>query len=158
MWFSFFSRISCVKPFHYFFPEDKIYFSCVKLNKNDIFFLSWIFIFFLSLDVTHEKKDLKKKGLFRIIFHVWKQVNFFFFFQNNVTNKNSECLSAREKCFLLFVMCETERKCLYFIRLKVIFIFFIFCKNVFFHLLRHMNNSSWINLMYNFLLSKHIFK
>lgn len=157
MWFSFFSRISCVKPFHYFFPEDKIYFSCVKLNKNDIFFLSWIFFFFISWCHTW-KKRLKKERIIQDNFSCVKTSEFiFFFFQNNVTNKNSECLSAREKCFLLFVMCETEWKCLYFILFKVI-LFYFFCTNVFFHLLRHMNNSLWINLMYNFLLSKHIFK
>lgn len=140
-----------------FFPRGQnIFFMCETEQKW--YFFSFLNIFFFpSLDVTHEKKDLKKKGLFRIIFHVWKQVNLFIFFQNNVTNKNSECLSAREKCFLLFVMCETEWKFLYFILFKVI-LFYFFCTNVFFHLLRHMNNSLWINLMYNFLLSKHIFK
>lgn len=158
MWFSFFSRISCVKPFHYFFPEDKIYFSCVKLNKNDIFFLSWIFIFFLSLDVTHEKKDLKKKGLFRIIFHVWKQVNLFFFFFKIMWPIKTVSVYLPGKNVSLFLSCAKPAKMSLFYSFQGYFILFFFCKNVFFHLLRHMNNSSWINLMYNFLLSKHIFK
>lgn len=119
------------KTFSLFYPRGQNMFFMCETEQKLCFFLSWIW--------CHTWKKILKRtdysGSFFMCENKW-----IYFSQNNVTNKNSECLSARI-FFFFFVMCETEWSCLYFILFKVIF-FVLFVK-----MFSSTSSDTWIILL-----------